>query len=250
MHTDIEKKKKNDLLVQMEQWNKDKESSQPSNEDLSHEKELFRELYRQNRAEEEEQRQKSRCLWLKAGDKNTTFFHNNTKIRRARNQIDRIEVDGQEISEQDKIQEAAFNHFHSLLSAGPQQTDSSTFLSAIENKISDSKNRNLDQEVTEEEIREAIFSMQQDKAPGPDGFTVAFYRNHWDTIKKDFVQMVKNVFSKYKMGEKTKSSHLALIPKDINPHSFDRFRPISLYNVSYKIVTKILANRLKSFFPT
>ena len=53
VHADIEKKKKNDLLAQMEQWNKDKERSQPSNEDLSHEKDLFRELYRQNRAEEE-----------------------------------------------------------------------------------------------------------------------------------------------------------------------------------------------------
>ena len=61
--------------------------------------------------------------------------------------------------------------------------------------------------------------------------------------------MVKNVFSKYKMGENTKSSHLALIPKDINPHSFDRFRPISLSNVSYKIVTNILANRLKKLLP-
>lgn len=61
--------------------------------------------------------------------------------------------------------------------------------------------------------------------------------------------MVKNVFKNYKMGENTKSSHLALIPKDINPLSFDRFRPISLCNVSYKIVTKILANRLKKLLP-
>ena len=107
----------------------------------------------------------------------------------------------------------------------------------------------MDQGVTEEEIREAVFSMQQDKALGPDGFTVDFYRNHWDTIKKDFMRMVKNVFINHKMGDNTKSSHLALIPKDINPRSFDRFRPISLCNVSYKIVTKILANRLKKLLP-
>lgn len=61
--------------------------------------------------------------------------------------------------------------------------------------------------------------------------------------------MVKNVFKKHKMGENTKSSHLALIPKDLNPLSFDRFRPISLCNVSYKIVTKILANKLKKLLP-
>jgi len=244
-----EKRKKTDLHTQMEQWNKEKENSQPTNEDIIHENEMYRELYRQNRAEEEEQRQKSRCLWLRAGDKNTSFFHNNIKLRCAGNQIDKIEAEGHEYSDQDEIKEAAFNHFKSLLAAAPQQSDSSDFLSAVENKISDPQNRDLDQEVTEEEIREAAFSMQQDKAPGPDGFTVAFYRNHWDTIKKDFVRMVKNVFKNHKMGDNTKSSHLALIPKDVNPRSFDSFQPISLCNVSYKIVTKILTNRLKKLLP-
>lgn len=52
------------------------------------------------------------------------------------------------------------------------------------------------------------------------------------------------------MGENTKTSHLALIPKEPNPLSFDRFRPISLCNVSYKIITKILANKLKKLLPT
>jgi len=136
-HAPIEKKKKMDLHTQMEKWNKEKENTQPSNEDLSHEKEMYRELYRQNRVEEEEQRQKSRCLWLRTSGKNTYFFHNNIKIRRAGNQIDKIEADGQELSEKDEIKEAAFNHFKSLLTAGPQQLDSSAFLSVIENKIPD-----------------------------------------------------------------------------------------------------------------
>jgi hypothetical protein len=78
------------------------------------ENEMYRELYRQNRVEEEEQRQKSRCLWLKAGDKNTSFFHNNIKLRRAGNQIDKIVAEGKEISDQEEIKEAAFNHFKSF----------------------------------------------------------------------------------------------------------------------------------------
>jgi len=210
---------------------------------------MYRELYRQNRIEEEDHRQKSRCLWLKAGDKNTSFLHNNIKLRRAGNQIDKIVIEGREINEQEEIKEAAFNHFNSLLTAAPQQSDNSDFLSSVENKISDLQNQEQDQEITEEDIRLAAFSMQQDKALGPDGFTVAFFRNHWDTIKKDFVRMTKNVFKNFNMGDNTKSSHLALIPKDPNPRSFDRFRPISLCNVSYKIVTKILANRLKKLLP-
>eukprot|EP00253_Pinus_taeda_P024119 PITA_24119 len=243
----MENKKKSDLLLNMEQWNKAKENIQYTTKDLDYEKEMYRELYRQNIAEEEDQRQKSHYLWLKDGDKNTSFFHNNIKLRRAGNQIDKIEVDGKQLSDQEEIKEAAHNHFKSLLSIAPQHTDS--FLNAVESKISEAQNKELDQDITEEEIRAATFSMQQDKAPGLDGFTVAFYRNHWETIKKDFVQMVKNVFQNHKMGENTKSSHIALIPKEMNPLSFDRFRPISLCNVSYKIVTKILANRLKKLLP-
>eukprot|EP00253_Pinus_taeda_P015965 PITA_15965 len=210
---------------------------------------MYKELYRQNRMEEEEQRQKSRCLWLRAGDKNTSFFHNSLKLRRAGNQIERIVVEGKEIRDHEEIKEETYRHFKSLLSADPQSQENTKFLSLIENKISDLQNKELDQEVTEEEIKLSVFSMQQDKAPGPDGFTVAFYRNNWETIKKDFIRMVKNVFLKCKMGNNIKSSHLALIPKDINPLSFDRFRPISLCNVSYKVITKILANRLKKLLP-
>eukprot|EP00253_Pinus_taeda_P024741 PITA_24741 len=204
----MENKKKSDLLLKMEQWNKAKENIQYTIEDLDYEKEM-----------------------------------------RAGNQIDKIEVDGKQLSDQEEIKEAAHNHFKSLLSIAPQQTDSFEFLNAIESKISEAQNKDLDQDITKEEICAATFSMQQDKAPGPDGFTVAFYRNHWETIKKDFVRMVKNVFQNHKMGENTKSSHIALIPKEMNPLSFDIFRPISLCNVSYKIVTKILANRLKKLLP-
>jgi len=74
-------------------------------------------LYRQNRVEEEELQQKSRCLSLNAGDKNTSFFHNNLKLRRAGNQIDKIIAEGKELREQEEIKEAAHNHFKSLLTA-------------------------------------------------------------------------------------------------------------------------------------
>eukprot|EP00253_Pinus_taeda_P009681 PITA_09681 len=233
-----------------EDFKKEKESQQISEEEQVQEKDIFTELYWQNIIEEEELRQKSRCLWLKAGDKNTSFFHNDLKLRRAGNQIDKILVEGKELTEQEEIKEAAHNHFKSLLTANVQPMDSVDFLLSVDCKISGQQNNDLEKQVSEEEVREATWSMQPDKAPGPYGFTISFYRAHWDIIKKDLIRMVKNVFKKIKMGENTKSSHLALIRKESNPLSFDRYRPISLCNVSYKIVTKILANRLKKLLPT
>jgi len=52
-----------------------------------------------------------------------------------------------------------------------------------------------------------------------------------------------------KMGGNTKSSYLVLIPKESNPVTFNRYRPISFLNSSYKIITKILANRIKKILP-
>eukprot|EP00253_Pinus_taeda_P008074 PITA_08074 len=245
-----ESKKRTALQTQLEQWNQDKERTQFIEEDQAKENEMYRDLYKQHREEEEELRKKSRCLWLKAGDKNTSFFHNILKIRRATNHIERIMIEGRELRDQEEIKEVAFNHFSALLTADPQPVDSVDFLSVIENKITADQNNELDKEVTIEEIEWSIFSMAQDKASSLDGFTVAFYRTHWEIIKKDFVRMVKNFFSKSKLGNSIKSSHLALIPKDPNPQSFDQFRPISLCNVSYKIITKILASRIKKLLPS
>ena len=87
--------------------------------------------------------------------------------------------------------------------------------------------------------------MDPDKAPGPDGFSIHFYRICWEIIKFDLFRMIRGVFRKAKMGGGTKSTFLALIPKETNPRSFDRYRPISLCNSSYKIVAKLLANRIK-----
>eukprot|EP00253_Pinus_taeda_P001798 PITA_01798 len=97
----------------------------------------------------------------------------------------------------------------------------------------------------EKEIVDVIWSMQLDKALGPDGFTIHFYRACWNVIKLDFLRMVKAFQKKAKVGGCTNSTFLALIPKEVNPESFNRFRPISLCNASYKILAKLLANRLK-----
>ena len=67
----------------------------------------------------------------------------------------------------------------------------------------------------------------------------------WKIIKANMFLMIKGFLQKSKVGGSTNSTFLALIPKEANPEAFDRFRPISLCNASYKILTKLLANRIK-----
>jgi hypothetical protein len=106
----------------------------------------------------------------------------------------------------------------------------------------------LNKLVSEEEIFAAIKQFNPDKAPGLDGFTIHFYIRCWSIIKFDFIRMIHYVHKSSHMGGATNSSFLALIPKEKNASSFDRFHPISLCNVSYKIMAKIIANRLKPFY--
>src|SRR5699024_8566754 len=119
------------------------------------------------------------------------------------------------------------------------------FLSNIPPLVISEDNFELNRPFTEEEVIKVIWSMDSDKAPGPDGFTIHFYKMCLDIIKTDLLKMIKGFRNKAKVGGGTNSTYLALIPKDSNPETFARFRPISLCNASYKILAKLLANRIK-----
>lgn len=204
--------------------------------------------YRSFRKEEEYWRIKSRSLWLKAGDRNTAYFHRQYRARLSRNHISEIKtIDGQVSKGFTQIKAAADSHFGNLFSEAPQASEEeiADYLNNIPHLVRSEDNAALVREVTEEEIIKVIWSMGSNKAPGPDGFTIHFYKVCWDIIKRDLLKMIKGFMSKAKIGGGINSTYLALIPKESNPESFARFRPISLCNASYKILAKLLATRIK-----
>ena len=84
-------------------------------------------------------------------------------------------------------------------------------------------NEELMEPFTEEEMIDVIWSMESDKALGPDGFSFQFYRVCWTVIKKDHLRMIKSFQLKAKIGGCTNSAFLALIPKEVNLKTFERF---------------------------
>ena len=155
------------------------------------------------------------------------------------------------ITDFNEIKEAAHSYFKDLYSAPDSApVDPKSYpLSEIPNLISDDDNQLVNRPISIREIKKALFKMEPDKAPGTDGFTARFYISSWDTIKTDLYRMVKKAQNCSKLGGSTNSSFLALIPKEKGAKIFSRFRPISLCNTGYKIVTKIMANRLKNLLP-
>lgn len=103
----------------------------------------------------------------------------------------------------------------------------------------------LTSDFTIDEFRAAAFSMQADKCPGPDGFNPGFYHHFWDMCGKEVFQAGCEWLANGVFPPHLNSTNIALIPKGESQASMKDWRPIALCNVVYKIVAKVLANRLK-----
>jgi mannosylglycoprotein endo-beta-mannosidase len=111
-------------------------------------------------------------------------------------------------------------------------------------QISPEENSILISEFTEDEVFEAISQMEQNKAPGPDGFPAEFYKQFWETIKHDLMSL----FAQLQQGDlelfKLNFGVITLIPKKEDVVRIHRYRPICLLNVSFKIFTKVGTDRI------
>ena len=87
------------------------------------------------------------------------------------------------------------------------------------------------------------------KASGPDSFTSNFFHFFWDLVKEDVLNIVEEFRTKKGVLKAFNATFLTLIPKEVGADTLDKFRPIPLCNVIYKIISKVIANRLKPLLP-
>ncbi|GJZ26683.1 RNA-directed DNA polymerase, eukaryota [Tanacetum coccineum] len=110
--------------------------------------------------------------------------------------------------------------------------------------ISEDQSQDLEREVSKQEIKTAVWGCGTDKSPGPDGFSFGFYRHFWPVIEHDVYMAVNHFFIHGEIPPGCNSSFIALIPKVPDANLVKDFRPISLIGSIYKIIAKILSNRL------
>jgi len=91
----------------------------------------------------------------------------------------------------------------------------------------------------------SLASFNKDKSPGPDDWTVEFFLYHFDPVGLNLLELVEDSRLHGKIIGSLNSTFITLIPKENNPSTFGDYRPISLCNLCYKLVTKIIANQLK-----
>ncbi|GJY80362.1 RNA-directed DNA polymerase, eukaryota, reverse transcriptase zinc-binding domain protein [Tanacetum coccineum] len=175
-------------------------------------------------------------------DENTNFFHGIINKQRNNLAIRGILVDGAWIEDPIAVKNEFLNHFRDRFNS----PCSERFVLDMDfpNKLTIDQKNDLERPFTKEEIKGAIWDCGLNKSPGPDGFTFGFYRRYWNLLEYDIVEAVNHFYFHGFCPKGGNSSFIALIPKTFNAKLVKDFRPISLIGRLYKIIAKILANRL------
>ncbi|GKB98886.1 putative RNA-directed DNA polymerase, partial [Tanacetum coccineum] len=188
-------------------------------------------------------RQKARIKWDVEGDENSRFFHAYIKRRNNKTNIRGLMVNGLWCEDPKLIKAEMARHYKALFSEGTSIRP--IFCCDRVEKISVDDAFVVEKDFTEGEIWDAVRGCGGDKAPGPDGFNFKYIRKFWDILKADLIGAVKWFGDRMEISKGCNSSFVTIIPKVTDPIGLGDFRPISLIGCYYKIIAKVLAERIK-----
>ncbi|KAG9458671.1 hypothetical protein H6P81_003179 [Aristolochia fimbriata] len=192
-------------------------------------------------------KQRTRYKWISEGDGNTKFFHGIASAHRRRNRISSIIVGNETIIGKEGIIQTFTDFYRDLYS---DNIPCRPYPRALPLKsLSTSAADSLVMPFAEEEIEEAIQSLPADKAPGPDGFTSAFYKEGWIFLKEDIKKMFEDFYNNGITATSMAATFITLIPKKDGASKTTDFRPISLISSHHKLISKVLSMRLRAVLP-
>ena len=105
--------------------------------------------------------------------------------------------------------------------------------------------QHLERQFSEEEVVAALHQISGEKAPGPDGFTLAFFQQCWEVVKVEVLNTIQEFYEHEEFERSLNSTFVVLIPKKVGASDVRDFRPIYLTGSIYKIISKLFANKLK-----
>ncbi|XP_073120746.1 uncharacterized protein [Henckelia pumila] len=176
-------------------------------------------------------RQRSIISWLRDGDRNTKYFHVKATQRRRQNTITGlVSSHGDWCSDNNGISEIVMDYFENLFTtSSPSEFEIWSVLETMEPKVDEPINLSLCAPFSVMEVKFALFDMNPDRAPGPDGLSTLFYQEFWDVVGEDVTEAVLRVLKKGPSLEDWNDTIVNLISKVQNPMLLKYFQPISLY---------------------
>ncbi|KAF5761553.1 putative RNA-directed DNA polymerase [Helianthus annuus] len=187
--------------------------------------------------------QKAKVRWDIEGDENSAFFHAYINNKKNASRIHGLSLNGLWVDDPTMVGNEVFNFFATKFD---KQVGNRLNMAAEGfSKLSAEDSAWLERAFSMEEVKAAVWSCGGNKSPGPDGFTFRFIQNFWEIIKGDFLEFVTEFHSRGYLETGCNSSFISLIPKVKNPMVLNDYRPINLVGCMSKVVSKLLALRIK-----
>lgn len=186
--------------------------------------------------------------WLQFGDKGSKIFFNLLKQKQNREKIDRIIIDNKELLDLNDIKEAFEIFYRTLFTSEDNEASKEArhkCSTTIPKRISKDDALLLKARISIQEIVDAIKALKDNKAPSLDGLPVEFYKANLEWVMHDLYDIYNEALGNGTLGEFINKGIVKLIPKEGDKVLIKNWRPITLLNVSYKILAKALATRLE-----
>ncbi|KAL2894644.1 hypothetical protein RDABS01_010553 [Bienertia sinuspersici] len=240
-------------------WDKFKEELEVTREQTSEVQYGVNELAKRRQCQDKARdqllywKQRAKIKWDSLGDQCTSFFFRSVKTRKGRNEINLIKKeDGTWLRDEKEISNCFFESYSRLFN--PEKTNQ-VGLDGRNDWFEDLpklQEEDLDillQPFNREEVRAAVEGMKPLKAPALNGFPPIFFLKHWDIVGEEIWGAVSSFFTGGRMLKEMNKTFITLFPKVERPETISDFRPISLCNTVYKIITKCMVGRLKRVLP-
>ncbi|KAL3694948.1 hypothetical protein R1sor_008599 [Riccia sorocarpa] len=197
---------------------------------------------------------RSKDRWLKEGEAPSKYFYLQLKAKFSREKITVLEnVSGETMTKHSEILHEVQEYYRELYKRGsitPQVTHArDEVLRHLTRRITAVEDDTLIIIPTPEEIDGVVNGLSLGKSPGLDGITAEALRLVWTLVRKDCIDMVQEYWVRGALTEQTRTAVIKLLPKNDNTHLLKNWRPLSLMGLTYKILAKILANRIKPLMP-
>ena len=239
------RKEKQELLRRADELDKKAEVQLLSQHEIDLKQSIKERLAHFLRQEELKWFQRAKTTEILQGDDNTKYFQLVANGKRRKTRIFRLEQDEGIIEGDENLKKYITKYYKGLF--GQHQENKFSLVESITEdipQVTEQENDILTADFIEKEVRNAIFQMKHNKAPGPDGFPAEFYQVFWSLIKDDLMAMFRDFHSGDLPLFSLNFGIITLIPKQKEVKKIQQYRPICMLNVSFKIFTKVMANRL------
>lgn len=183
--------------------------------------------------------------WLLEGDANTAFFHGVANGRKRKTTIRMLEGERGTIDTPEEVKTHIYEYYKKLFGAEvPPKIYLGQNMWKERGRLAAQENEELIKPFTMAELERALKEMKTNTAPGPDGFPVCFYKELWPQLREHIKEIMDLLFEGKLELWRINYGVITLIPKIKDANNIKAFRPICLLNVCFKLLTKVVANRL------